>query len=136
VLAIAEAELKRVATERRTEKFTAEVIGRSAENGQPWFGDPKANVDHLVSLSETYGDDSPEVRWAVTQKRNEAKAIRKTGIFDPIALGASDNGSSATAQITQLAEQYRLADPNLTMEKAINKAYEENPDLYVASLKK
>lgn len=132
----AEAELKRINTESRVQKFTAEVIGRSAENGQAWFGDPKANVEHLVSLSENYGDDSPEVRWAITQKRNEAKAIRATGIFDPISVGNSGTEASTTAQVTRLAEQYRQQDPSLTVEKAINKAYEENPDLYIASLKK
>lgn len=133
---IAETELKKIGTERRVEKFTAEVIGRSAENGQAWFGDPKANVNHLVSLSETYGDDSPEVRWAITQKRNEAKAIHATGIFDPIAIGATESGASADAQIMRLAEQYRQSDKDLTMEAAISKAYDEHPDLYIASLKK
>lgn len=132
----AEAELKRVQTDRRTEKFTSEVLGRSAENGQAWFGDPKANVEHLVSLSENYGDDSPEVRWAITQKRNEAKAIRATGIFDPISVGGSDTQASATAQVARLAEQYRQQDPSLTLEKAITKAYEENPDLYLSTIKK
>ena len=132
----AEAELKRINTERRTEKFSSEVLGRSAENGDAWFGNPKQNIEHLVSLAETYGDDSPEVRWAVTQKRNEAKAIRATGIFDPISNGTSDTGASATAQVTRLAEQYRQQDPDLTLEKAIAKAYDEHPDLYIATLKK
>lgn len=131
-----EAELKRISTERRTEKFTAEVIGRSAENGQPWFGNPKDNVAHLVSLAETYGDESPEVRWAVTQKRNEAQAIRATGIFDPISLGAPEDGASVTAQVAHLAEQFRLADKDLTMDQAITRAYDENPELYIKSLKK
>jgi hypothetical protein len=132
----AEAELAEKKKEHLIDKFTAEVIGRSAENGQPWFGDPKANVNHLVSLAETYGEDSSEVRWAVTQKRNEAAAIRNTGIFDPISVGAGNEGASATAQITRFAEQNRQADPNLTMEQAVSKAYEDNPDLYVRSLKK
>lgn len=133
----AEAELKRINTDRRTEKFTAEVLGRSAENGTAWFGDPKANIEHLVSLSEQFGDESPELRWAITQKRNEAKAIRATGIFDPIALGGGvDTAASADAQVTRLAEQYRQQDSSLTMEKATAKVYETHPDLYLATLKK
>lgn len=131
----AEAEVKRLESERRKEKFTAEVIGRSAENGQPWFGNPQENVSHLVSLAESYGDDSAEVRWAVTQKRNEAAAIVSTKLFDPISLGATEERTSVIAQVTRLAEQYRLADKDLTMEQAVSKAYAENPDLYVKSLK-
>ena len=134
--ATAENELKKVNQDRRAEKFTAEVLGRSAENGNAWFGDVKTNVDQLVSLAETFGDDSPEVRWAVNQKRNEARAIRSTGIFDPISLSEpTGDAASITAQVTRLAEQARIADPTLTMEKAITKVYDENPELYYQSLK-
>lgn len=132
----AEADLAATKKDRRVEKFTAEVIGRSAENGTPWFGDPKANVNHLVSLAETYGDDSTEVRWAVTQKRNEAAAIKNTGIFDPISIGNAEGGASAGAQIARLAEQIKLAEPNLSEDEALTRAYNANPDLYVRSLKK
>lgn len=132
----AETKLTEIQKERLSEKFTAEVIGRSAENGQPWFGDPKANVSHLVSLAETYGEDSAEVRWAVTQKRNEAAAIRNTGIFDPISIGGTEEGASVHAQVSRLAEQLRSSNPSLTAEQALAKAYDENPDLYVRSLKK
>lgn len=132
----AEAELKRIAKESLTNKFTAEVLGRSAENGQAWFGPPKENVDQLVSLAETYGEASQEVKWTISQKRNEAKAIHATGLFDPISIGLAESGNSVAAQVQQLAEQYRLADPALTMEKAITKAYDEHPDLYIKSLKR
>jgi 2'-5' RNA ligase len=132
----AEAKLSEIEKSRRVEKFTSEVIGRSAENGHAWFGNPQDNVNHLVSLAETYGDDSSEVRWAVTQKRNEAQAIRATGLFDPISLGAHEDGASVTAQVTRLAEQLRSSNSNLTMEQAITKAYEENPELYIRSLRK
>lgn len=132
----AEEDLAATKKDRRVEKFTAEVIGRSAENGTPWFGDPKANVNHLVSLAETYGDDSTEVRWAVTQKRNEAAAIKNTGIFDPISIGNAESGASASAQIARLAEQIKLADPKLSEDEALAQAYNNNPDLYVRSLKK
>ena len=132
----AEAELKRIATERRVEKFTAEVMGRSPENGQPWFGPIKDNVDHLVSLAESHGDDSAEVRWAVTQKRNEARAIQASGLFDPISIAVGEEISSVETQINRLAEQYRMADQSLTKEKAISKAYNENPELYTRTLKR
>lgn len=132
----AEAEVKRMKNDRRIEKYTAEVTGRSAENGEPWFGDPRENVQHLVNLSEQFGDDSAEVRWAVNQKRNEAKAIRNTGIFDPISIGTAETAKSAETQIAFFAEQYRNADPSLTMEKAITRAYEEHPELYTNGLSK
>lgn len=132
----AETELKRLATERRTDKFTAEVIGRSAENGTAWFGPPQENVNHLVSLAETYGDESPEVRWAITQKRNEARAIKATGLFDPISIGATDSGASATAQASLLVDQLRLSQPNLSAEQAMNQVYKDNPDLYLKTLGK
>lgn len=132
----AESKLKEIETTRRVDKFTAEVIGRSAENGNPWFGNPKANVEHLVSLAERFGDDSTEVRWAVMQKRNEAQAIKATGIFDPISLGASEDGASASSQIAHLAEQIKQAEPSLTMEQATARAYDQNPELYIRSLKK
>ena len=68
-------------------------------------------------------------------QRAPVDADRNGTIFDPIAAGTSDTKASATAQVTRLAEQYRLSDPNLSVEKAIAKAYEENPDLYISSLK-
>ena len=132
----AEVRLAEIQKERLVEKFTNEVIGRSAENGQPWFGEPKANVEHLVSLAESYGDDSPQVRWAVTQKRNEAAAIRNTGIFDPISIGVAGDGASVQAQVARLSEQLRSVNPALTPEQAEMRVYEENPELYMKSLKK
>lgn len=132
----AETELKAYKTERRTDKFTAEVIGRSAENGTAWFGAPKENVEHLVSLAEQFGDDSPEVRWAITQKRNEARAIKATGLFDPISIGATESGASANAQVSLLVDQLRLANPKLSSEEAMNQVYQDNPELYIKSLQK
>lgn len=130
----AETKLKEVENERRKEKFTAEVLGRSAESGVAWFGPIQENVAHLVSLAETYGDDSPEVKWAVNQKRNEAKAIKATNIFDPISLGNTEDLASVTSQVARLAEQKRNADPTLSMEAATTLVYNENPDLYLRSL--
>lgn len=120
--------------DRRKERFTAEVLGRSPENGTAWFGPIQDNVTHLLSLAESHGDESTEVRWAIAQKRNEAKAIQASGLFDPISASASEDVSTVNAQVTRFAEQYRMADPALTQEQAISKAYSEHPDLYVKSL--
>lgn len=131
----AETAMKRMAADRRTEKFTAEVIGQSAENGTQWFGSIEENVKHLVSLAEQFGDDSTEVRWAVKQKRTEASAIKATGIFDPIALGASEEGKSIESRVNHLAEQIRMADPKISMDRAISQVYNEHPELYVQSIR-
>lgn len=132
----AEADLAKIRQTSLKDKFTAEVLGRSAENGRAWFGDPEENIRHLVSLAEKYGEDSPEIRWAVKQKRSEANAIIGTGIFEPIAHQSTDTVATVNAQIQRYAEDYRKADPNLSDEAAIVKAYDEHPDLYLLTIKK
>jgi hypothetical protein len=72
----------------------------------------------------------------VTQKRNEARAIQASGLFDPISIAVGEEISSVETQINRLAEQYRMADQSLTKEKAISKAYNENPELYTRTLKR
>jgi hypothetical protein len=131
----AEAKVAEMEAERRTEKYTAEVLGRSSENNVAWFGPVKENVQHLVSLAEKYGDNSAEVKWAVTQKRNEATAIHKTGIFDPISVGVAPDGASAQAQVAHLAEQMMISNPGMSREAAETKVYDQNPDLYLKTLK-
>ena len=127
------AELKHKAL---VDKFTNEVTGRSVENDKPWFGDPKANIAHLVSLAEAHGEESQEVRWTLMQKRNEAIAIQSTGLFDPISVGTAGSSASAEAQVARLSEQLMAVDKTLTPEQAANRIYEENPELYIKSLKK
>lgn len=130
----AEASQAAMQRERRVEKYTAEVTGRSAENGVAWFGSIQENVGQLVSLAESHGDDSTQVRWTITQKRNEAQAIKNTRLFDPISLAQAEDGSSITAQVSMLSEQLLLANPNMTKDQAITRVYAENPELYTRSL--
>lgn len=133
----AEAETERMRNERRKEKFTAEVTGHSAENGVAWFGSIEANVKQLISLAQSHGDDSTEVRWTIEQKRNEANAIRNTGLFKPLSLSQTgDSESSILAQVQHLADQLRVAEPTLSIEQAMNRVYQENPEFYTRGLGK
>lgn len=121
--------------ERRVERFTAEVRGRSAENDTAWFGSEADNVAQLVSLAEKHGDESSEVKWTIEQKRNEARAINASGIFQPLSKPAiHDTSSAAARQLAAFTEEKRRADPNLTAEQAQSLVFSENPKLYEAYL--
>lgn len=130
----AEAAQAAMQRERRLEKYKAEVTGRSAENGVAWFGPVQENVEQLVSLAEAHGDDSTQVQWTIKQKRNEAQAIKNSGLFDPISLSQGEDGATITAQVSMLAEQLKVANPTMSHDAAVAKVYNDNPELYTRSL--
>lgn len=127
----AEANMKQIETDRRKEKFLAEVTGHSAENGVAWFGSIEANVSHLVSLAEQFGDNSAQVQYTVAQKRTEASAIERSDILKPLSTHFGEDGASVQAQVQLLAENVRRADPKLSPEQAEVQALRENPELYL-----
>ena len=126
----AEAKASRLEKERRTEKFTAEVLGRSEGNGLRWLGEVERHVEHLVSLAEKFGDDSPQVQYVIEEQRSKRKAVEQSGLFRDVAITVVSDTADTLSEVQVLASQYRAADPKLTEEAAVAKVFSENPKLY------
>lgn len=89
-------ELSEIRKANRVKAFTDEVRGKSDANNQVWFGETKAHVDHLVKLSEAFGDESAEVKHYVSTNRATAAAMSKSALFTSIGsgAGAEETGSA------------------------------------------
>lgn len=102
-------ELSEIRKANRTKAFTDEVRGKSDANNRVWFGDSKGHVDHLVSLSETFGDESPQVQHYIATNRAAAEAIGKSAMFSAIGSGVGAEGGSAAdrmeAKAVELSEK-------------------------------
>lgn len=138
------AEQVRTLVERdQTARYMAEIMGRSDENGTPWwlgaqtaFGEDatpaiEKQLKSLRTLAKTFGEDSEEFRDYVAEKRAVAAQVRASEVFSVKGLpGISTDSRRPEGQLEAAAKQFMDADPHLTHEKAIVMAMERNKDLY------
>ncbi len=132
----AEARLLERERSLRKERFLAEVMGRSSENGDKWLC--HHGIEHevatLTEMADKLGDDSPILANYIEQKRNEIRAVRATGVFDPISVSARGAQGDVMSQAEHLAGQKRQANPALSQEAAMAAVFKENPEMYVRLL--
>lgn len=68
-------------------------------NGNPnarWIGQQDDQVTFLMSLAETFGEDSPQFKHYVGEQNANAARIRESGLFTEV--GSSGGGAPATVQ--------------------------------------
>lgn len=130
----AEAAVLAERTARLTEWSKAEVLGNSADSGVAWFGSVQENSDWLLSEAITYGKDSPNVQRLIKHKRNEAHAIKNSGLFESLASHPQEPSGDVLTQVAHLTDQLRQSQPMMSKEQAESQVYKENPELYVRLL--
>lgn len=132
----AETRLATREAEMRKERFLSEVMGRSSQNGDKWLCHKgiEAEVATLTEMADKLGDDSPILMNYIEQKRNEIRAVRATGVFDPISVSARGAEGDVMAQVKHLADEKRKVDQKLTPEQAETQVFNEQPDLYMRYL--
>ena len=122
----------------RRQKFSDIVTGRggAADGAKPFIGKIEDHVSHLMSLSETFGEDSAQVTFYVNNQREHADQMHKAGLFSETGSNQSGagNGKDATTKIREGAEALMAKDSTLTMGEATDKFIAANPDIYAESL--
>lgn len=131
-LAGAETELADIKKRQRVQAFTAEVRGKSDENDRAWPGEAEKHVSMLVSLAETFGEESDQFRQYVTVNRSAAEQVKT--LSEPI--GSGREGSAATALDKLNAKAIELAEKSgITREQAFVQVMDSDKELAQAYLR-
>lgn len=119
------ADAQKIAKAERDQRLTSERIAKAETLVLPI--DNTETVALLKALDES---GSEELRTAVDGLLTKvSNAYKDSGIFTEVGTGAP--GSTDTdSSIEKIAKAAREADPTLTPEQALAKAYDENPSLY------
>lgn len=129
--ATAEAASKQVVemqAEARTQRFIAEVTGKSEANGSRWYGEIEENVAVLEALAESKGEDSDEFKGFVTRMRAVASQLQNSELMREQGSGQAVS-ASAHDQLMEKARAAREANPKLTAAQAFAEVSEANRDL-------
>lgn len=120
----------------RREKFTQMVRGKDgADDGAPWAGEVDYNVDMLIHLADTSGEESDLFNKHLAAKRAEAQELKKSATFKELGDPAGSVAGSATEQIEQYVRTYMSEDsqPGTEGEKrarAMSRASREHRETY------
>lgn len=120
------ADLAKVRTAQRVAAFTAEVRGKSDDNGKPWPGAVDAHVAMLTSLAEAFGEDSEQFRQYVAVNR---AAAARDELTKPIGSGGDGNGTASAYSQLEAKAAALVAERGLTKAKAFVEAERLHPDL-------
>lgn len=115
----------------RTQRFSAEVYGRSDDNQTRWFGEPEKKVSMLESLSEKFGEDSDEFKEYVSDQRAYAAQLKHSSLFKEhgrtgAGSGQSNGGSSKFGEMVNA----RVAEKGISMIDAMSELATEQPEMY------
>jgi hypothetical protein len=127
----AEGRVAALETDARRTRFTNIVLGRAeGADGARWFGEVDAHVAHLVKLADAFGDESDEVTHYIALNTAHAEQLLSSDLLRETGTGRGPASLTPLAEVTQLAEAKRAANPALTREQAIATVYAERPELY------
>jgi hypothetical protein len=131
----AETALRVLETERRTDRFTEVVRNRDA--GAPFVGGLDKQVKILLTLAESFGEESEEFTDYVETQKAAAEQVKTSQAFSELGSSASGaSNSEPVRRIEAMAEEVRKTKPALTKEQAFSEAI-NTPDgarLYAESL--
>lgn len=113
----------------RRKRFTDEVTGRGEQSGVRWYGEPQKHVTFLERLSDTLGEDAPELQQYIEQQRAVAEAMRQSTLFSAAGSDAVADADSPEAQLDAHAKQYHEKHRELTYEQAYRQVFSEHPEL-------
>lgn len=128
-------ELAEIRTQNRTKRFTDEVRGKSDANNIAWFAGGDLTLDghvkHLVKLSETFGEDSDEVKHYIAVNRASASAMNKSALFTQFGNGGDANaeGASAFDQLMSKAREFSEKHDGVTIDQAFVEVQKSHRDL-------
>lgn len=125
-------------SERLRTKFTNIAMGHGGESdGLRFFGDVEAHVNLLLSMSDAFGEDSPEVAAYIDQQHKVAAAMSESQLFE--AQGDSREpviGANAYDRFMGFVadEQKQAAEKGspISEEQAIEIAARKHPQAYRA----
>jgi hypothetical protein len=116
------AEAEKIAKAERDLRIQREAVTKA--QALPMIAeDPNELAELLIAL-----DGTPEGAKVEKMLKAANEAIAKGDLFSE--MGRTGAGVTSGTAVEAAAAEIRKADPNLTPEQAIAKAYEANPDLY------
>ncbi len=126
----ARGELNAIKAEQRVQRFTAEVRGKSDENGKAWPGDVQAHVDTLVSLAEAFGEEGAPFKQYVAVNR---AAAERDALTRPVGSAGDSEAQTALDKINARARQmFSEAGGKLTFEQAFVAVMDSDRELAAA----
>lgn len=125
------AKVKKQEDDARRTQFRLEVKGTGSGATVQWVGKEEEHVEHLMSLSGAFGDDSKEVKhYVATMRAASAQLLDNESLKD---FGSSlTAGNTAEARLETIAEEIQKAE-GVTIIKARALATERNPKLVAES---
>jgi 2'-5' RNA ligase len=130
-LASAQGRLKEMDAEARRKRFAEMVRGDGGENRR-WFGEVDKNVDILVTLAETFGEESDQFKAFVEREAATAKALYESSAMTEKGTSQPGSPSEDTAEGRVFAEARKLMaeEKGLSEPMAIQRALDADPKLY------
>lgn len=123
--------VRAIESERRRDRYTAEVIGQSDANHRRWFGEPERHVSMLERLADTFGEDSDELRQYVEHNRATAEQLHTSGLFrEHGRTGIGQPQGGVTERFNALVAAEIDANPALSAADAIGRVAAKHPQLY------
>lgn len=118
------AQAQEIAKAERDARLEREFLAKAET--MPMIAEDKAALGGLLRrISEALSAEDSAAVEKVLKSANEA--ISKSNIFKEFGTGGGETTISKSVEAK--AEEIRKADPSLTFEQAVAKAYDENPDL-------
>lgn len=123
------AEVQEIAKTERNLRLDREFVSKAAT--LPMLGDDKAALAGLLRrASEALSAEDNTVLDTVLKAANTQ--IAQGNLFANFGKGGGE--TTISKSVKAMAVEIRKADPNLTIEQAEAKVYEENPDLFTQAM--
>lgn len=121
--------LVRIEREGMVRRLTERVRG-GGDPAQRLIGNEEQIVTFVTKLAETYGEDSEEVKFYLSEKAAESERLRTSGLFTEV--GSSGGGAPATAlgEFDQMVEKVLSEGRAKDRAEALMLAAREQPALY------